>query len=417
MKKGTRKYIASPETTSIWSVLEEHMKQKAGEMLQYVLEAEVGDFIKRHESRLDEKGKRSVVRNGFMPERVLQTSVGPVKISQPRIDDRKMTGEDGYEHFQSSILPKFARRSPTLDVAIPVLYLKGISTGDIEGSLRALLGPNVDALSAQTVVRLKEKWEIDYREWMKRSLTAKNYVYIWADGIHMSVRMEDEKSCLLVVLGADEEGNKELLTVVDGFRESAESWKEVLRDLKNRGVEKVPKLAIGDGALGFWRALEDIFPPTKHQRCWVHKIRNVLDKTHRSVQGKAKGMLHEIVMAPSRAEAEKAFNRFASTFKDKYPKAVECLEKDRVELLTFYNFPAAHWESIRSTNPIESMFATVRLRTYKTRGMCSRATVLTMTYKLGIEAQKTFRKLNQPDRVKEVWIGKIFEDGELREAA
>jgi transposase-like protein len=318
--------------------------------------------------------------------------------------------------FTSQILPRFLRRIPSIDNLIPVLYLKGISTGDFPTALTAILGDEAKGVSASTVVRLKSIWESEYKEWLKRDLSNKQYVYFWVDGIYCNVRME-EKSCILVIIAADEEGNKELLAIDDGFRESMISWKEILLSLKDRGLQDGPKLAIGDGALGFWAALREVFPNTEEQRCWVHKTANVLDKLPKTLQAKAKNQIHEMYMAENKKNALLSYERFIGIYKDKYPKAVNCLEKDKDRLFTFYDYPAVHWTHIRTTNPIESTFSTVRHRSYRTKNCGNRVTTLTMVYKLVMESQKNWHKLKGYEMIPLVLKGKIFKDGVLKEAA
>jgi len=305
------------------------------------------------------------------------------------------------------------RRAPSIDNLIPVLYLKGISTNEFQTALSSILGEGAKGLSAATVVRLKQIWETEYKTWSKRDLSGKRYVYIWADGIHCNVRLDDQKTCLLVIMGADEHGKKELIAVNDGYRESKASWKEILLDLKQRGLNKAPKLAVGDGALGFWAALEEEYPETKQQRCWVHKTVNILDKLPKAIQSKAKSMIHDMYMADTEENALKSYDHFVASFQDKYPKAVECLVKDKETLFTFYQFPSVHWIHIRTTNPIESTFATVRNRTHSTKGCGSRMATLTMVYKLCLEAEKTWHKLKGHKMIEYVIQDKKFVNGEL----
>jgi putative transposase len=356
------------------------------------------------------------VRNGYMPARDLVTGIGPLKIRQPRLDDRVLS-EGGEDRFSSGILPRYARRVPSVDNLIPILYLKGVSTGDMSEALASILGADAAGLSATNVVRLKAQWEQDYKEWCQRDLNGKQYVYMWVDGIHVNVRLDEEKSCILAIMGADAKGKKELLAVSDGYRESKVSWREMLLDLKQRGLEEGPKLATGDGALGFWAALREVFPKCREQRCWVHKTANILDKMPKSVQGKAKSMLHEMWQAPTKEKALAAYEHFLSSWGEKYPKAVECLQTDREELFTFFDFPASHWVHIRTTNPIESTYATVRLRTKKTKGCGSRVATLTMVFKLAREAEKTWRRLMGHEQIPLVMAGKRFIDGEVEAAA
>ena len=413
MKDCTTDMEHSPEENS-WSVLEQIAREGARRLLQQALEKEVEEYLKLHQSFRNEEDRQAVVRNGYMPERELITGMGPISIRQPRVDDRQIRKNDEAERFSSNILPRYMRRVPSIDNLIPVLYLKGVSTGDFSEALVAILGEGVRGLSATNIVRLKQSWETDYHEWSKRELLDKEYVYLWADGIYVNVRLEDERSCLLVIMGATREGKKELIAVSDGFRESTLSWKEILLDLKRRGLKTAGKLAIGDGALGFWAALEEVYPGTKRQRCWVHKTANILDKLPKRIQGKAKSMIHEMYMAESKKMALQAYEHFNETFEDKYPKAVNCLIKDFDDLFTFYDFPAIHWGHIRTTNPIESTFATVRLRTKRTKGCGSRIATLTMVFKLCQEAEKSWQRLKGYKLIPFVMKGRIFIDGELK---
>ena len=379
-------------------------------MLKLALENEVEEYIQKHSEKVDMEGKKVVVKNGYMPQRNIVTGVGPLAIKQPRIDDRALD-----ERFTSSILPRYMRRIPSVDNLIPVLYLKGISTNDFTSALTAILGEKTDGLSATNIVRLKKVWENDYEKWRKRDLSDKEYIYFWVDGIYFNVRLDDNRSCILVIMAADRHGNKELVAVTDGYRESTIGWKEMLLDLKARGLEIGPSLSIGDGNLGFWAALDKVYPKSKRQRCWVHKTANILDKMPKCIQSKAKSMIHDMYMAPTKKKALKAYDHFVKTFKDKYPKAVECLTKDKEDLFAFYDFPAAHWIHIRTTNPIESTFATVRLRTKKTKGCGSRTATLSMVFKLAIEASRTWKRLKGYKLILEVLEGKEFIDGELAE--
>jgi transposase-like protein len=356
-----------------------------------------------------------VVRNGHLPERTLSTGVGPVTVQQPRVHDRRPA--DARERFCSAILPPYLRKTKSIEELIPWLYLKGVSTGDFSEALAALLGPDAKGLSATTVTRLKGLWEQEYQDWSKRSLAGKQYVYVWADGVYFNIRLEGGRQCMLVLMGATAEGKKELIAIQDGQRESEQSWKELLLDVQARGLTIEPKLAVGDGALGFWKAVRQTWAETGEQRCWVHKTANVLDKLPKSVQPKAKELLHEIYLAPSRAEADKAFDLFLGTYEAKYPKATECLEKDRAELLRFYDFPAQHWMHLRTTNVIESVFATVRLRTEKTKGSGTRVACLTMVFKLMQSASRRWRGLNGTVLLADVVQGVVFVDGVKEDAA
>jgi transposase-like protein len=416
MQEHTTEAIEFPAASSE-DVLTEILRGGARKLLATAVEAEVAAYIDQHADQRDGNGHRLVVRNGHLPARAIQTGIGPVPVRQPRVDDRR-TGQDGRRHrFTSKILPRYLRKTRSIEELIPWLYLKGISTGGFGEALAALLGPEAPGLSASTVVRLKDVWRGDFEVWSKRSLADKRYVYFWVDGIHFNLRLAEERQCILVVMGATPEGKKELVAVQDGYRESEQSWKELLLDLKARGLAKGPELAIGDGALGFWKALGQVFGLAREQRCWVHKTGNVLNKMPKGRQAKAKSMLHDIWMAETQAEAAKAFDLFIETFRAKYPKATECLGKDRDALLTFYDFPAEHWVHIRTTNPIESTFATVRLRTRKTKGCGSRIACLTMVFRLAQCAERHWRALNGSQLLGDVIRGVQFVDGEKTEAA
>ena len=392
------------------------LREGARRLLAEAVEAEVAAWIDSHAHLKDPTGRRQVVRNGHLPERTIQTGIGDLDVKQPRVHDRRPG--DRREHFTSAILPPYLRRTRSLEELIPWLYLKGVSTGDFSEALGAILGPDAPGLSATTVTRLKAIWEGEYAAWSKRSLAGKRYVYVWADGVHFNIRLEQDRQCILVLMGATAEGKKELIAVADGYRESEQSWKELLLDCKGRGLEIEPSLAIGDGALGFWKAIGQVWPSTRGQRCWVHKTSNVLDKLPKGVQPKAKAALHDIYEAEGRAKAEKAFGLFVATYEAKYPKATGCLAKDREALLAFYDFPAEHWRHIRTTHPIESTFATVRLRTVKTKGSGSRTACLTMVFKLMESASKNWRALNGSPRLRAVISGAKFVDGiEAKDAA
>lgn len=388
------------------SAFDEILRRGAQRMLVHAIQVEVDEYVEAHRELTGPDGRRLVVRNGHMPTRTLQTPVGDVELTRQRVHDRR----PGHK-FTSAVLPAYMRRSPSIAALIPVLYLKGVSTNDFVEALAAILGEQARGLSASTICRLKEAWEKEYEEWNGRDLSGKRYVYWWADGIYLRVRLSDEKPCVLVIMGALEDGTKELLAVYDGERESKLSWSEVLRDLKNRGLGQAPALAVGDGALGFWAALEEEFPQTREQRCWVHKTANVLDKLPKKLQASAKAMLHDIYMAPTKAAARQAYRRFMELFGPKYPKAAECLRKDEDVLFTFYDFPAEHWQSIRTTNPIESTFATVRHRTRQTKGAGSRTAALAMVYKLAREAEKGWNRLRGYRLIMKVIQGVKFQDG------
>ena len=410
----TQDRSGSSELQEPGGVLEELARKGARQLLAQAMEAEVAEFVEKHSGTTDEEGRRLVVRNGHLPERELVTGIGPLRIRQPRVDDRGLVQE---QRFSSQILPRYLRRVASVDNLIPILYLKGISSGDMSEALESILGPGAAGLSATNIVRLKALWEQDYQAWKARDLELKRYVYFWVDGIHFNVRLDEERSCILVVMGANESGRKELLAVSDGYAESKASWREILLDLKRRGLKMGPTLSVGDGALGFWAALREVYPGCREQRCCVHKTANVLDKMPKSVQGKAKGMLHEMWQAPTKEKALAAYEHFVNSWEEKYPKAVECLRQDKVELFAFYDFPAAHWIHIRTTNPIESTYATVRLRTKKTKGCGSRQATLTMVFKLALEAEKTWRRLTGHKQIALVMAGRKFVDGELQQAA
>lgn len=401
------------------SPLDEIIRRGAQQMLQIAIEAEVDDFLLQHANRFDGKGNRQVVRNGYLPQRELLTGAGRLEVRQPRVRDNTSEKEHRVS-FSPTVLPPYVRRSKSLDDLIPWLYLKGISTGDFQEALQALIGPDAPAVSSNVIVRLKEQWAREYDQWSRRDLSDKTYVYLWADGIHVNVRLEDEgnkRQCLLVLMGATADGQKELIAVVDGFRESKQSWYELLVDLKSRGLTEPPKVAVGDGALGFWAALREVFGQTCEQRCWFHKTGNVLNKMPKSVQSKAKSDIHEIWMAATREDANRAFDTFLEKYGAKYPQACECLQKDREVLLTFYDFPAEHWKHLRTTNPIESTFATIRLRQRRTKGCGTRRASLTMMFKLAQSAQKRWRRLNGHEKILSLMEGKKFINGELQEHA
>jgi putative transposase len=401
------------------SPLEELIRTGAQTMLQAAINAEVDEFLARHAARVDDEGRRLVVRNGQLPSRELLSGAGPLELRQPRVRDNSPDREQRVV-FSPSVLPPYLRKSPALEELIPWLYLKGISTGDFTEALQALVGERAKGLSPNVVVRLKEQWSREYEDWMKQDLSEKHYVYLWADGIHVKVRLEDDanqKQCLLVLMGATAAGKKELIAVLDGYRESEQSWSELLLGLRQRGLTLAPKLAVADGALGFWAAVRKIFPAIEEQRCWVHKTANVLNNLPKSVQPKAKGDLHEIWQAETRADALKAFDHFLEKYRAKYPAACECLTKDRDVLLTFYDFPAEHWAHLRTTNPIESTFATIRLRHRRTKGNGTRRTSLAMMFKLAQSAEKRWRRLNGHQQIIHLLTGRTFKDGLLQDAA
>lgn len=390
--------------------LTEVLRGGARTLLAQAVEAEVAAFVDRHADECMADGRRRLVRHGHSPEREIMTGIGPVAVRAPRVRDREGRDEARIR-FSSAILPPYARRSKSLEVLIPVLYLKGVSTGDFEAALAALLGPDAGGVSASTVARLKDAWADEHARWCRRDLSAKRYVYVWADGIYVQARLEDDAQCLLVVIGATPEGKKEVVGLIDGVRESAQSWRELLLDLKRRGLTVAPELAVADGALGFWKAMEEVWPKTCGQRCWVHKTANVLNKLPKSQQVRAKHALHEIWMAETRADADAAFDAFVETYGVKYDKAVECLIKDRSALLAFYDFPAEHWKHLRTSNPIESTFATVRHRTVRSKGCLSNKTALAMIFKLAQAAEKSWRRLDGHNQLPKVIQGVRFIDG------
>ena len=393
------------------SILEEIAREGALRMLQAALVSEADEFVRRFDRLVDNEGKRVVVRNGYLPEREIVTGMGPLSVKKPRVRDR--TGE---RRFTSKILPPFMRRVPSIDALIPVLYLKGVSTADFSEALAAILGPNAAGLSAANIVRLKEGWQKEFDNWSKRDLTDKRYVYMWADGIYFNVRLDKDRPCILVLMGATKDGKKELIAVWDGHRESKISWQTVLRELKRRGLSAAPHLAIGDGALGFWAALREEFPETREQRCWVHKTANILDKMPKSVQPDAKKLIHEMYLSPTLKGAKSAFREFEKRYNAKHSKAVDCLTKDEDTLFSFYDFPAEHWLHIRTTNAIESTFATVRHRTRQTKGCGSRNATITMVFKLALEAEKSWRRLNGHQLIGKVIEGVKFADGKMEVA-
>jgi transposase-like protein len=408
MLEATTATIEFPSTGSK-DVLTDILRDGAQRLLAVAVVAEADRWIEERKQHLDDHGHRQVVRNGYLPERTIQTGVGPIDVKQPRVRDRRAEGER--EKFSSAILPPYLRKTRSIEELLPWLYLKGVSTGDFSEALAALLGPDSPGLSATTITRLVSAWQEEHREWSKRSLEGKEYVYVWADGIYTNVRLEEDRVCMLVLMGATKEGKKELIAVASGYRESEQSWTELLLDLKARGLVIDPKLAIGDGALGFWKAVRKIYPTTRQQRCWVHKTANVLDKLPKRQQPTAKAKVHDIWMAATREEAIKAFDLFLATYGAKYPQACECLAKDRELLLAFYDFPAEHWGHLRTTNPIESTFATVRLRTKRTKGHGSGKAALAMVWRLAQTASKRWRALNGSEKIPEVIQGVRFVDG------
>jgi len=400
--------LSQPGTFS--DPLTEVLRNGARVLLAQAVEVEVASFVDEHAAQLTEDGRRRLVRHGHLPAREILTGIGPVAVRCPRVRDRVGEGSERIR-FSSAILPPYARRSKSLEVLIPILYLKGISTGEFEEALVALLGKDAGGLSASTITRLKEAWSEEHARWSKRDLSAKRYVYFWVDGIHVQARLEDEAQCLLIIIGATPEGKKELVGLLDGIRESAQSWRELLLDLKRRGLVMGPELAVADGALGFWQAIEEVWPKTRGQRCWVHKTANVLNRLPNSQQPKAKQALQEIWMAETKKDALAAFDAFVEVWGVKYDKAVECLTKDREVLLAFYDFPAEHWKHLRTTNVIESSFATIRHRTVRSKGCLSNKTALAMIFKLAEAAEKSWRRLDAHNQLPKVILGMRFADG------
>lgn len=382
------------------------LREKARDLLRHAIEAEVVAFLGAHATP-DAAGRREVVRNGYQPEREILTGIGAVPVRIPKVRDRAGQGRV----FRSELVPRYVRKAASVEAVLPWLYLYGVSADRMSEALSALLGDKAKGLSASTIGRLKAEWADELKAFRSSSLAKDRWVYLWADGIHFGIRADNAPLCALVVIGVNERGQKKLLAIEEGYRESTQSWREVLLHLKGRGLEMPPELAVGDGAMGFWAALAEVYPATREQRCWVHKTANVLNRLPKSVQSKAKADLHAIWMAPTRAQAEKAFNQFIATYNAKYPKAVEVLSKDRERLLTFYDFPAEHWRHLRTTNPIESSFATVRHRTDRTRGAISRDSIVPFVFKLGKVAEQHWRKLNGFEYLAKVITGVRFRDG------
>ena len=395
-----------PEPCSAADSLTELLRTGASKLIQAAVADELQALLTSYKDRLLPDGRAAVVRNGHHPEREIQTGVGPVKVKIPKVrakDGKPVT-------FHSALVPPYVRKSQSLEAALPWLYLKGISTGEMQPALQVLLGDKAKGLSASTIARLKQVWADEYKQFRQAKLDDRRWVYIWADGIYSGLRGDNDKLCVLVIIAVDGHGKKHFLAIEDGVRESTQSWREVLLNLKSRGMNQ-PRLAIGDGAMGFWAALEEVYPKTRQQRCWMHKMGNVLNKLPKSSQPKAKQALHEIWQAETKKKAQEAFDLFVKTYEPKYPKATTCLQKDREELLAFYDFPAEHWQSIRTSNPIESTFGTIRHRTKRAKGCLSRDGMLHMMYKLGMAAQKNWRRLRGFDSLGKVIEGVKFADG------
>ncbi len=389
--------------------LEDILREGARRLLQKAIELEAAEYVNLLQEKKDERGRQMVKRNGYQPKREILTGVGPISIDKPRVRDKE---------FTSAILPRYMRRVPSLDALIPALYLKGISTGNMEEALVSILGKHAKGLSATNIVQLKKVWEEEYEHWNERDLSQKQYVYIWADGIYFNVRLTDDRPCLLVIIGALADGTKELIAIHDGIRESKLSWQNLLSHVKSQGLQIAPHLAIGDGNLGFWAALEEEFTATKKQRCWVHKTANILDKIPKNLQSEAKALIHKMYASLTKEEALKTMDRFCSLYKDRCPRACNCLIKDKEVLLNFYSFPMQHWQHIRSTNPIESLFATIRHRTGQTKGCGSRKATLSMVYKLATSAEKYWIRLKGPQWIEKLVNGIKFKDGnEIKKVA
>jgi putative transposase len=404
------RFIALRQKGEIDDPLTEILRAGARRLIAQAIEAEFETFLASNVELVLPDGRQRVVRHGHDPVRAIQTGIGPIDVKKPKARDRGAAA-GARIRFTSNILPKWARRTKSLDALLPVLYLRGISAGDFQEALAALLGKDAPNLSPAVIARLKGEWEDEYGRWQKRDLSARRYVYVWADGVYLQARMEPQAECMLVLMGATPEGKKELIGFQTGVRESAQSWKELLVDLKARGLSIAPEVAVGDGALGFWRALDEAFPTTRHQRCWLHKTLNVLDKFPKSMQPNAHKDLREIWLSPDRAAAEAAMTTFEEKYTPKYAKAVECLTRDRETMLTFFDFPADHWDHLRTSNPIESVFATVRHRTVRVKGALSQDTARLMVFKLVMAASQTWRRLNGQNQLPKIINGVKFKDG------
>ena len=407
----TSNIVALRQPDDIDDPLTNILRTGARQLLAQAVEIEVETFLATVKDLKLADGRARVVRQGYGPAPTIATGIGPVEVARAKIRDRGAAGDGERIRFSSAILPLWARRTRSLDALLPVLYLRGISTGDFQEALTALLGKDAPNLSPAVISRLTAEWQGEYERWQKRDLSARRYVYVWADGVFLQARMEDHGECMLVLIGATPEGRKELIGFQVGVRESAQSWRELLIDVKQRGLQIAPEIAVGDGALGFWKALDETCPGTRHQRCWVHKTVNVLDKVPLSVQANMKKDLREVYRAPNRASAEAAIDVFVDKYRAKYGRAVECLVKDSEALLAFYDFPAEHWDHLRTTNPIESVFATVRHRTVRTKGSLSPTTARLMVFKLVIAASKTWRRLKGTNQLPKLIAGVRFNDG------
>jgi len=406
MTKHKQETQASPEGMGL--SLDDLVRRGARQVIRQAIEAELAELLAQYSNVRTLTGRQAVVRNGYLPEREVLTAAGPVAVQVPKVRDRSGAGVK----FNSSVVPPYVRKSPRVSAALPWLYLKGISTGDMGEALSVLLGEDAKGLSPNVVSRLKAQWADEWKRWDQRDLSGKRWVYWWVDGIHTGAKSEgNDGQCLLVIMGVTPEGRKERVAIADGFRESKASWQEVLLGLKQRGLQSGPLLAVGDGAMGFWAALEEVFPATRAQRCWFHKLGNVLNALPASQQAKAKAGVQAIFMAATRADALTAYAQFLERYGAKYPKAVEKLKQDRDSLLAFYDFPAEHWQHLRTTNPIESTFATVRHRTTRSRNCLSRATFLGLAFKLMEEAEKTWRRIRGADKIGALLAGVLFKDG------
>jgi putative transposase len=403
--------VALRQPDEIDDPLTEILRAGARRLIAQAVEAEFEAFVASHADEKLPDGRQRVVRHGHDPVRTIQTGIGPIEVEKPKARDRGAPDVKTRIRYSSAILPQWARRTKSLDALLPALYLRGISAGDFQEVLTALLGKDAPNLSPAVIARLKSDWEDEYRRWQARDLSARRYVYVWADGIYLQARMEPQAECMLVIIGATPEGKKELIGFQTGSRESAQSWKELLVGLKARGLSIAPEIAVGDGALGFWKALDEAFPSTRHQRCWVHKTLNVIDKLPKSVQPNAHKDLREIWLSPDRAKADFAITTFAEKYAPKYTKAVDCLLKDRDTLLTFFDFPAEHWAHLRTSNPIESVFATVRHRTVRMKGALSQDTARLMVFKLVMAASKSWRRLQGQNQLPKIVSGVKFRDG------
>ncbi|MDR4502043.1 MAG: IS256 family transposase [Nitrospirales bacterium] len=403
MQESTKR---QPEEPVSRDTLTELLRTGARRLLAHALEAERAELVAQYAKQQDEHGRAIVVGNGYQPAREIQTGIGPVTVQVPKVRSRQ--GEP--VTFRSALVPPDVRKTASFEAAVPWLYLKGISAGEMQTALEVLVGPDAKGLSASTVARLKHTWREEYEAWRQRRIDKEQWVYLWVDGIYTGLRADQQRLCVLVVIGVNARGEKHFLAIEDGVRESTQSWREVLANLQARGM-KAPKVAVGDGAMGFWAALEELYPTTRQQRCWVHKTRNVLNALPTTVQPKAKQALHEIWQAETKAAAEQAFDSFLKIYEPKYPKATGCLQKDREELLTFYAFPAHHWQSLRTTNPIESTFETIRHRTKQTNGCLTRDGMLHMMFKLGQCAERTWRRLRGFQQLPQVIEGSQFTDG------